>query len=360
MAPDDTCVPADPACAEPAGIDRLTPAATAPVAEPGRRRVLAAASAAGLASVLPRLARAQSSWPSKPIRIVVPFPAGGLTDALARNYGEFIGRKFGQPVVIDNKPGAGGSIGIDAVAKAPADGHTLLVSTSGSLWQSRVLYRKLPFNADKDLVPVALFPSGALAFGVTEKLGIKTPKDFVELARKAPTNLGTYAPASWPHLIADVWNQTLGLNIVAVHYKGESPMFVDVASGEVQGGVGSVQGVLPYIQRGVIRVVAMTGLHRSPKLPDVPTFVEQGFTHPVFKLEGWLPMCAPTGTPPEILEKLNEAVREAYATPKLREMHAFFGIPTGPTHTLPEARKQWADDSPQWIAMADRLGIKLD
>lgn len=335
--------------------------------QPSRRQLVLGASAAGLAGWLPHEAGAQTAapgsaaWPSKPIRIVVPFPPGGLTDGLARNYGDALARKFNATVIIENKAGAGGTIGIDAVAKAPPDGHTLLISTSGSLWQSRVLYRKLPFNADKELVPIALFPSGALAFAVPDKLPVKTPKEFVELARKQPTNIGTYAPASWPHLITDTWNQTLGLNLVAVHYKGESPMYLDLSSGLVQGAVGSVQGLLPHLQRNAVRAIAMTGGSRSPKLPDVPTFAEQGFTHPIFRMEGWLPMCAPAGTPVAILEQINAAIREAYAaSPKIREMHQFYGIPTGPTHTLAEAAKQWADDSPQWIAAATKLGITLD
>jgi tripartite-type tricarboxylate transporter receptor subunit TctC len=332
-----------------------------------RRRLVLGASAASLTSMLPLKVSAQAAggsagtWPSKPIRIVVPFPPGGLTDGLARNYGDALARKFGATVIVENKAGAGGTIGIDAVAKAAPDGHTLLISTSGSLWQSRVLYRKLPFNADKELVPITMFPSGALAFAVPDKLPVKTPKEFVELARKQPTNIGTYAPASWPHLIADTWNQTLGLNVVAVHYKGESPMYLDLSSGLVQGAVGSVQGLLPHLQRNAVRAIAMTGMSRSPKLPDVPTFAEQGFNHPIFRMEGWLPMCAPAGTPVAILEQINAAIREAYASaPKIRDMHQFYGIPTGPTHTLAEAAKQWADDAPQWIAAATKLGITLD
>ena len=167
--------------------------------------------------------------------------------------------------------------------------------------------------------------------------------------------------ASWPRRSTDPWNQTLGLNSVAVHYKGEAPMYLDLSTGQIQGAVGSVQGLLPHIQRGAVRPVAMTGLHRSPKLPDVPTFAEQGFNHPIFRMEGWLPMCAPAGTPVAILEQINAAIREAYASaPKIRDMHQFYGIPTGPTHTLAEAAKQWADDAPQWIAAATKLGITLD
>ena len=319
------------------------------------RHLLAAAL---LGSVMPGFAQLTSS---RPVTIVAPFPSGGTPDLAARLLGESMSAALQRPFLVDPKPGANGSIGTAHVAQSVPDGHTLLISTSGSLWQSRVLYRKLPFNADKELVPIALFPSGALAFAVPDKLPVKNPKEFVELARKQPTNIGTYAPASWPHLITDTWNQTLGLAIVPVHYKGESPMYLDLSSGLVQGAVGSVQGLLPHLQRNAVRAIAMTGMSRSPKLPDVPTFAEQGFNHPIFRMEGWLPMCAPAGTPVAILEQINAAIREAYASaPKIRDMHQFYGIPTGPTHTLAEAAKQWADDAPQWIAAATKLGITLD
>ena len=137
-------------------------------------------------------------------------------------------------------------------------------------------------------------------------------------------------------------------------------MWVDVVGAQVQMAVGSVQGILPHVQRGAVRPVAATGKYRSPKLPDVPTFVELGFANPVFALDGWLPMCAPAGTPRDILEKIADGVREAYATPRLKELHQVFGIPNGPVATLAEARKTWDTESVEWVRMAERLGIKLD
>ena len=323
---------------------------------PARRSLLGAAAAA---AVLPRVAIGQPAWPSKPIRIVVPNPTGGLTDNYARQYGDFLSRKFGQPVVVENRPGAGGNIGVDIVAKAPADGYTLLVCTSTSVWHNRVLYKSLPFNADRDLTPIALFHSGALAMGVNAQLPVRSAKDYVALARKKAVNMGTYSPASWPHMIADTWNRSEGLKIQAVHYKGESPMWVDVSIGQIEAGVGSFQAMNTYIQRGMVRPIAVVGTKRSPKLPDVPTFVEQGYTDPVFRLDGWLPMCAPAGTPQEILVKISEAVLEAAASPKIRAMHENFGIPTLPTG-LEESRRRWKEESPLWIATAHRLGVTLD
>jgi tripartite-type tricarboxylate transporter receptor subunit TctC len=143
-----------------------------------------------------------AKWPSKPIKIVVAFPPGGLTDAYARNFGEYLSTKLGVPVVIENKPGAGAIIGIDAVAKAPADGYTLSMSTSGTYWQNRILYSKLPYNLDKDLTPVTVFPSGPLVVGIHDKIPAKNMAEFVAWAKKNPASMGTYAPGSyrtwWP------------------------------------------------------------------------------------------------------------------------------------------------------------------
>ena len=329
-------------------------------ADGGRRRLLLGAAAAGAGGLWPGLARSQAAWPSKPVRVVVPFPPGGLTDGYARAYSDHLSKKYGQPFVVENKTGAGGTLGVGEVAKAAPDGHTLLVTTSGSVWGSRVLYKKLPFHADRDLVPIALFPSGALILGVPDKLPVKNPKELLDYARVNPSNMGTYGAASWPHLIADHWNQTEKANIVVAHYRGEAPMWVDVVGGQVQMAVGSVQGILPHVQRGVVRPIAATGKLRSPKLPDVGTFAEQGLPHPVFSLDGCLPLCAPAGTHRDILEKIAEGVREAYNTPRIKDLHTFYGIPNAPVMTLADSRRVWDSDSVQWISMAEKLGITLE
>ena len=335
----------------------LTPIRPDPSLTDRRRLLLGAASAAAL---LPVSGRAQAAWPNRPVRVIVPFPPGGLTDGYARAYSDHLSRKFGQSFVVENKTGAGGTLGVGEVAKAAPDGYTLLVSTSGPMWGARVLYKKLPYNADKDLVPIALFPSGALILGVPDKLPAKNAKELLAYAKTNPTAMGSYGAASWPHLIADTWNQTEKTNIVVAHYRGEAPMWVDVVGGQLQMAVGSVQAIVPHIQRGVVRAIGATGKLRSPKMPDVPTFIEQGFSHPVFALDGYLPMCAPAGTPRDILEKLAEGVREAYASQRLQDLHQFFGIPSAPVATLADSRKTWDTDSAQWIALSAKLGITLD
>jgi tripartite-type tricarboxylate transporter receptor subunit TctC len=297
-------------------------------------------------------------WPSKPIRIVVAFPPGGLTDALARSYGEHLSGKLGVPVVIDNKPGAGAIIGIDAVAKSPADGHTLIMSTSGTFWQNRILYNKLPYNLDKDLTPVTVFPSGPLVVGINEKIPAKNMAEFVEWAKKKPTSMGTYAPGSYPHMVADQTNRRFGTQIQSVHYKGEAAMWLDVASGQSQIAIGSFIAYNAVASRGV-RPIGVTGSYRSPKLPNVPTLVEQGDTAKLVSLEGGLPMLAPTGTPEPILKRLADEAVAWSNTDKAAKLRETFAIPNKPKN-LAETRKDWESEVPVWIKLAVDLGIKLD
>jgi tripartite-type tricarboxylate transporter receptor subunit TctC len=324
-----------------------------------RRTLLAAAGGGAALAALPRFAIGQGAWPNKPVRVICTNPPGGLTDAYARQYGEALSRKFGQPFVVDNRPGAGGTIAADALAKAPPDGYTIMVAIQTPLWNGRVLYKSLPYDPDKAFAPITLFPAGALAFGVHAKLPVRTPDEYVAWAAKNTAAVGTYAAGSWPHMIADTWNRTRGLKLDAIHYKGEPPMWIDVASGQVSAGLGSFQAMQTHIERGTVRPIAVVGQRRSPRLPDVPTFVEQGHRDPIFALDGWLPMVAPAGTPEDIQQRLADACVEAYGTDKIKAMHETFGIPNGPVG-LAEARPRWRAEAPQWVQIADRLGIKLD
>ena len=325
-----------------------------------RRRALTVGVASGLAAAaLQPAALAQTAtWPSKPIRIVVAFPPGGLTDAYARLYAEQLTAKFGISAVVDNKPGAGAIIGIDAVAKSPADGYTLLMTTSGTVWQNRVLYNKLPYNLDKDLTPIAVFPSGPLVVGVPEKLGVRSFQEFVEFAKKNQASMGTYAPGSYPHMVADQTNRTHGTQIVSVHYRGEAPMWVDVASGQLQIAVGSYQAFATVQTRGV-RAIGVTGSYRCPKLPDVPTLVEQGVSGRLVGLEGGLPLMAPSGTPQAVLQALSRVVVDGAKAERAVKLRETFAIPNMPKN-LEATRRDWENDVPVWVKLAVDLGIKLD
>ena len=323
-----------------------------------RRRFLSATAALGAGAYIPAAMAQSGKWPNKPIRIVVAFPPGGLTDAYARLYADQLSAKTGQSVVVDNRPGAGAVIAIDMVAKSPPDGYTLLMTTSGTVWQNRVLYSKLPYNLDKDLTPVTVFPSGPLVVGVTEKVPATTMKEFIAFAKTNQTNMGTYAPGSYPHMVADQTNRREGTKIQSIHYRGEAPMWVDVVSGQIQIAIGSYQAFNTVSTRGV-RPIGVTGTYRSPKLPNVPTLQEQGITDTLVGLEGGLPLMAPAGTPEAVLKMLSSVVVEGANTERAAKLRESFAIPSKPRN-LVDTRKFWEIEVPVWIKVAVDLGIKLD
>jgi tripartite-type tricarboxylate transporter receptor subunit TctC len=327
-----------------------------------RRHFLASATALGASIALPAVFAqgkpSPSGWPAKPIKIIVAFPPGGLTDAYGRMFAEQLTTQFGQQVIVENKPGAGAIIAIDAVAKSPADGYTLLLTTSGTVWQNRVLYSKLPYNLDKDLTPAVVFPSGPLVVAVSEKVSASNIKEFIAFAKTNQATMGTYAPGSYPHMIADQMNRVEGTKIVSVHYRGEAPMWVDLVSGQTQIAIGSYQSFAALQSRG-IRAIGVTGQYRSPKLPDVPTLVQQGVAGRLVQLEGALPLMAPAGTPEAVLQAISQAAVVGANSVRAEKLREQFAIPTKPKK-LADMRADWAADVPVWIKQAVDLGIKLD
>jgi tripartite-type tricarboxylate transporter receptor subunit TctC len=326
-----------------------------------RRRAIAAA--AGLAALavpglLPRSARAQA-WPSRPIRILVGFPPGGTADAYARAIGEHIAERVGQPVVVENRPGAAAMIALEAMAKSAPDGHTIALAPTSSYWQSRVVFRRIPFDPDRDIVPVTLLPAGPLVIGVTHNHPAKTMGEFVQWAKTHPASLGTFAPASTAHMLIDVINRNQGLTINAIHYKGEAPMWVDAASGQVNGGIGTFQSFSALYEKGALRPIAVNTATRSPKLPAVPTLVEQGLTDPILALEAWTSLVAPAKTPEPVLARIADLAVEFADTPRGLQFRERYGIARKPT-THREARRIAAEDAPRWIELARSLGITLD
>ncbi|HOB95542.1 MAG TPA: tripartite tricarboxylate transporter substrate binding protein [Aquabacterium sp.] len=340
-------------------MTKRSPISLASPTGPSRRQLLLAAAAGTVLGHGP--AAAQAAWPNRPVRVVVPFPPGGLTDGYARMYCEYLARKFGQAFTIENKTGAGGTLGAGEVAKAAPDGHTLLITTSTPVWTAKVLYKKLTYVPVKDFDPIALFPSGALLLAVNAaNVPAKNLRELIQFAKTHPVAWGTYGAGSWAHMLGDVLNKTEKLNMVIAHYRGEAPSLVDLVGGQIQAVVGSVQGILPHVQSGKLRAIGATGKVRTPRLPDLPTLVEQGFTAPVYGMEGYLPFAAPAGTPRDILAKLAEGIREASAMPQLKALRDQFGIPNLPLADLPQVKKEWDEDSAQWIALATDLGITLD
>ena len=259
------------------------------IVRPTRRDVLRYGSAAALAA-LPAPAIAQA-WPSKPIRIIVTYPAGGLTDVFARAYGEYVSQKVGQPVVVENKTGAAGAIGAEMVKSSPADGYTLMFTNSTTMIMNKVLFKKLPYDPDKDFALVAWFNTGHLPTIINKDVPAKNVAEFAAWARDRKVSLATYGAGSYAHVVTETLNRHYGLKMEAVHYRGEALMWQDVASGAVQGASGSYASASAVLQTGAGRPIAVPTMERMKKLPDVPTFYEQGLTEKAFQVRGWVGCC---------------------------------------------------------------------
>ena len=323
-----------------------------------RRRLLRATAGIGVVSALPWAASAQT-WPAKPIRVVVSFPAGGLTDILARAYSEPLSQKLGQPVVVENKPGASGAIGAAEVARAAPDGYTFLFTISTTMNQNRVLYRKLPYDADKDFAYVSGFDAGHLPLAVASGVKVANMAEYVELARRERVTMGNYSAGSFPHMLAAQVNKLYGTQIEPVHYKGEAPMWTDLASGQITSAIGSIAAMTPHLQSGRIRPIAVPTNNRSTRLPEVPTFVEQGFEDQVFVIQGWIGMFAPAGVSKDIVSRISAIHQESAETPRVKQINTTFGLRDKPW-TAEEFEKLNNEVKPVWIAMAKELGITLD
>jgi tripartite-type tricarboxylate transporter receptor subunit TctC len=327
---------------------------------PTRRRLVhGIAASTALAALVPRAAHAQAGWPNKPIRIVVGYPAGGLTDSLARAYGEHIGAKLGQPVVVENKAGAAGMLAGAEVARAAPDGHTLWFTLSGTTGPNRVFFKKMPYEPDKDFVHIAGFDPGPLPLGVNASSPVRNIRDLVELAKSQRITFGNYAAGSLPQMMAQQLAKRYGLNVEPVPYKGESPMWLDLASGQITVALGSALAIAPHLQSGKVRAIAVNTKARSALLPQVPTFDEQGYSDPVFNVQGWLGLFAPTGTAAAVVQRLSDLVQEAATTPRVRDINKTFGMPEKPWTTA-EFIKVDAANKPIWIGLAQELNISLE
>jgi tripartite-type tricarboxylate transporter receptor subunit TctC len=244
------------------------------IVRPSRRDVLRYGGIAA-ASLLPAPAIAEA-WPSKPIRIVCGYPAGGLTDIFARAYGEFISQKTGQSVIVENKAGASGAIAAEQVKGAAPDGYTLMFTISTTMIMNKVLFKKLPYDPDKDFALISWLNAGHLPMIINRNVPAKNVAEFAEYARNNKVSLGTYGAGSYPHVVAETLNHHFGLKMEAVHYRGEALMWQDVASNAIQGGSGSIAGAASVLQTGIGRPIAVPSMMRAKRLPDVPTFYEQG------------------------------------------------------------------------------------
>jgi tripartite-type tricarboxylate transporter receptor subunit TctC len=302
---------------------------------------------------------AAETYPVRPIRIIVSTAAGGVTDLCARILGAHITAMTGQPVVIDNRSGAGGNIALEAVAKSTPDGYTLGVGNTGNIVINPYLYRHMPYDPLNDLVPVAPIGVVPLFLVVNGKVPAHTLQEFIAYAKAEPDKL-SYASAgtgTTPHLAADAFIRRAGLNIVHVPYRGSTAATMDVISGNIPMTFVSMGGHMAFVRRGDLRVLAVAMARRAPYLPDVPTFTEQGF--PDFEATTWFALFAPRGTPGELVEQLNAFARGLAADPAAKQrLESNFVDPAIMTAT------QFADmvkaDALRWERIVGESGIKQD
>ena len=325
------------------------------IVRPSRRDVLHYGSAAA-ASLLPAPAIAEA-WPSKPIRIVCGYPAGGLTDIFARAYGEFISQKTGQPVVVENKAGASGAIAAEQVKGAAADGYTLMFTISTTMIMNKVLFKKLPYDPDKDFALISWLNAGHLPMIVNKNVPAKNLAEFAEFARNNKVSLGTYGAGSYPHVAAETLNRHFGLKMEAVHYRGEALMWQDVASNAIQGGSGSIAGASSVLQTGTGRPIAVPSMVRAKKLPDVPTFYEQGLTEQAFLVRGFICLVGTIAMPNDIVQKLSDLMVEGGKSERIQKILDTFGIDEG-ARDRTYFKEVLAKEGPVWIDLIKSLNIE--
>jgi tripartite-type tricarboxylate transporter receptor subunit TctC len=319
-----------------------------------RRRFLGLAGAAAAASMLPRLAVAQA-YPSRPLHWIVPFPAGGSTDLVARLMGEWLAARLGQPVVIENKPGGGTNIGVQAAVNAPPDGYTLLLALATNAINPS-LYKSLPFDFQRDIAPVAGVAELPLVMDVNVALPAKTVPEFIAYAKANPgkINFASFGARTISHLAIELLKIAAGIDVVHVPYQGGAPMLTDMLGGRLQAGIDALPNSLPHIRAGTVRALAVLSTKRSPALPDVPTMAE---TLKGFDVTPWTAVGVPSGTPPEIIERLNREINAGLADPGIKARMAEVGG-TPLFYSPSELSAMIARDTKKWAKVVAQAGIQ--
>ena len=300
-----------------------------------------------------------SNWPSKPVKWVVPFPPGGAMDAIARTLGEVASRKLGQPFIVENKAGAGGNIGADYVAKQPADGYTLMITSIG-MATNGALYNKLSYNPIKDFAPVSLLAvvPNVLVVSPHQK-DIKSARDLVAKAQQNPDKL-TYASAgngTSIHLAGANFTALTGVKMLHIPYRGSGPAITDLLGGQVDVMFDSITSARPHIQAGKLKALGVTTKTRSTSLPDVPTLAEAGITG--YEVSPWFAAFMPAGTPPAIVEKLGKTLNEAMTDQEVKKRLDFIGAE--PIGSTPQALGQHLKtETDRWTALIKSAGITAD
>ena len=326
-----------------------------------KRQLLRATALVASSLLLAGTASAQDFPPKKPVTLVVGFAAGGAADAAARLIAKKLGENIGQTVVVDNKGGAAGILGTDAVAKAPADGHTLLLTLSTSMLINQFLYTKLPYNPQKDLALITQIAAAPVTLVVHPSVPANNMKELLAYvkAQKGKLSYGSWGTGSYAHLAGAYMSKTTDSDMVHVAYKGEAPMIQELIGGQLQLCFSSALNTKPFIDSGRVKAIGVTGKQRMDILPKVPTIYEQGVQDDAYSIFGWVAMGAPAGIPKEIVDQLSAHLREVAKDPKVVERIAAAGFL--PMMNSPqEFQQNYQRDMPIWKALVEAAGARLD
>ncbi len=318
-------------------------------------RILLAAALA----VAPCGAIAADRFPDKPIRFLVPYPPGGSTDPIVRIVSQKLAEAWKEQIVIDNRGGGGGNVATDIVAKAPADGYTVLLGTVSTICINPALYPKLPFDPVKDLAPVSLIVSGFYLLATHPSFAAASVADLVAVARakQGQLNYASGGAGSAPHLAMELLKQMAKIDLTHVPYKGTGPALNDVVGGHVPMLFGSAASILPLAKANRVKVLAMTGAKRSATMPEIPTVAEGGY--PGFEVDSWYGMLAPARTPPAVMATLHREVVRAVQLPDVRARFAALGLePVG--NDPAQFAKIIRNDLARWAEVVKRGGIRID
>ena len=318
------------------------------------RTVLAVA-----AGMLLSVSAQAQSFPTKPIRIVMGFPAGGPLDQHARLLSDKLQAELGQPIVMDYKPGAGGTLGAQDVMKSPADGHTLMIANTGVMVINPALYPKLPYQTLRDFTPIARTAMQPLALLVSNEMPTKTLGEFVQYAKANPgkVNFGSAGNGGISHLVPEMLKTEAGIDMVHIPYKGSAPAFTDLMGGQVQFMAESIPQAAAYHKQGKVRALAVTSKERNPALPEIPTAIEAGLKG--FEVVGFYGFLAPAGTPQPVVDRLSQAFEKVMTNPELRERMVSQGA--NPDFMGAAQFKKFLEgEMPRWADAVKRSGTKMD
>ena len=313
--------------------------------------------ALGVAALLSTHSIAQAAWADRPIRLIVPFAPGASNDILARSIAVKLSERLGQPVVVENKSGAGGIIGTDYVAKSSPDGNTLLF-VSISITTNAAIRKKLPYDVEKDLQPIGEVGAGPFVVVVSNALNVKTLQEFIDLARAKPKsiNYGSAGVGGINHLGTELFAVAAKVQLVHIPYKGMGPAFNDLIAGTLQMGLPTLSSVVQHIHAGTMRGLAVTSKHRSPLAPELPTVDEAGV--PGFELEAWWGLVGPAKMPPAVVKRLNEELNAVLETPEMQETLKREGATTHPS--TPEAFGNLiSSDLKRWKQVVEDAHIEI-